>query len=94
MNTGLSLQTSQKFLIQKMLQKTLKICVIMPAFFDPGNGGENMRFVQKISAQKNLEKSTGFLSIFDVVNCNNEGKPVKPQLSKNHEKLVLSSHFF
>ena len=36
----LTLQTSQNFLIQKMLQKVLKICVIMPAFFDPGNGGK------------------------------------------------------
>jgi len=36
----LALQTSQNFLIQKMLQKPLKIFVIMPAFFDPGNGGK------------------------------------------------------
>jgi len=35
-----TLQTSQNFLIQKILQKTLKICVIMPAFFDPENGGK------------------------------------------------------
>jgi len=35
-----ALQTSQNFLIQKMLQKTLKICVIMPAFFEDGNGGK------------------------------------------------------
>jgi len=53
-----------------------------------------MRFVQKISAQKNLEKSAGFLSIFDEVNCNNECKPVKPQLSKIMRKIVLSSRFF
>jgi len=39
-NSQVTLQTSQNFLIQKMLQKTLKICVIKPAFFDPGNGGE------------------------------------------------------
>jgi len=36
----ITLQTSQNFLIQKMLQKTLKICVIMPVFFDPENGGK------------------------------------------------------
>jgi len=35
-----TLQTSQNFLILKMLQKSLKICVIMPAFFDPRNGGK------------------------------------------------------
>ena len=54
-----------------------------------------MRFVQKISTQKNLEKMTGFLSIFfDVVNCNNECKPVKPQLSKNHEKTCAFLKIF
>jgi len=35
-----TLQTPQNFLIQKMLQKALKICVIIPAFFDPENGGK------------------------------------------------------
>jgi len=36
----LTLQTSQNFLLQKMLQKTLKICVIMPAFFELRNEGK------------------------------------------------------
>jgi len=40
-STGfLTLRTSRNFLLQKMLQKILKICVIMPAFFDPKNGGK------------------------------------------------------
>jgi len=37
---GHTLQTSQSFLLQKMPQKTLKICVIMPAFFEPRNDGK------------------------------------------------------
>jgi len=53
-----------------------------------------MRFVRKISVQKNLEKSTGFLAFFDVVNCNNECKPVKPQLTKNHEKTCAFLKIF
>ena len=55
---------------------------------------KNMRFVRKISVQKNLEKSTGFLAFFDVVNCNNECKPVKPQLTKNHEKTCAFLKIF
>ena len=55
---------------------------------------KNMRFVQKISAQKNLEKSTVSLAFFDVVNCNNECKPVKPELSKNHEKTCAFLKIF
>ena len=35
-----TLQTSQNFLLQKMLQKTLKICVIMPAFLSPEMKGK------------------------------------------------------
>jgi len=77
-----------------MLQKTLKICVIMPAFFDPGNGGKIMRFVQKFSAQKILRKAQVSLAFFDVVNCNNECKPVKPQLSKNLEKTCAFLKIF
>jgi len=45
-----------------------------------------MRFVQKISARKILRKAQVSLAFLDVVNYNNECKPVKPQLSKNHEK--------
>jgi len=45
-----------------------------------------MRFVQKISAQKILRKAHVSLAFLDVVNCNNECKPLKPQLLKNHEK--------
>ena len=52
-----------------------------------------MRFVKRFSAQKNLEKSTGFLSIFDVVNCNNECEPVKPlsyiTIKKSSENLCF-----
>jgi len=35
--TPLALETSQNFLLQKIHQK---ICVIMPAFFEPGNEGK------------------------------------------------------
>jgi len=58
------LHGSQNFLLQKMLQKTLKICVIMPAFFEPRNEGKTSDLFKKKLTQKNLEKSTGFLSIF------------------------------
>ena len=33
----ISLQTSQNFCIQKMFQKILRICPILPPFFDPKN---------------------------------------------------------
>ena len=51
-----SLQTSQNFLIQKMLQKTLKICTIMPAFFNPGNGGKIWDLFKKFQLKKSWEK--------------------------------------
>jgi len=53
-----------------------------------------MRFVQKISAQKILRKAQVSFAFFDVVNCNNECKPVKPQLSKNHEKMCAFLKIF
>ena len=56
----LALQTSQNFLIQKMLQKTLKICVIMPAFFDPGNGGKNYEICSKNFSSKNSSEKHRF----------------------------------
>ena len=51
-----SLQASQKFLNQKMLQKTLKICVILPAFFDPRNGGKH-EICLKDFRSKNVEET-------------------------------------
>jgi len=69
-----------------MLQKTLKICVIISAFFDPGNGGKIWDLFKKFQLKKILRKAQVSLAFLDVVNCNNECKPVKPQLSKNHEK--------
>jgi len=46
-----------------------------------------MRFFQKeFQPKKILRKAQVSLAFFDVVNCNNECKPVKSQLSKNHEK--------
>ena len=82
----IALQTSQNFLIQKMLQKTLKICVTMPTFFDRGNGGKIWDLFKNFQLKKILRKVQVSLAFFDVVNCNNECKPVKPQLSQNHEK--------
>jgi len=45
-----------------------------------------MTFVQKFQLKKILRKPQVSLAFFDGVNCNNECKPVKPQLSKNHEE--------
>jgi len=56
---------------------------------------KNLRFVQKVfSAQKILRKAQISPAFFDVVNCNNECKPVKPQLSKNHEKTCAFLNIF
>jgi len=41
---------------------------------------------KKFQLKKILRKAQVSLAFFDVVNCNNECKPVKPQLSKSHEK--------
>ena len=61
-----TLQTSQSFLLQKMLQKILRMSHYV-SIFCAQKSRENMRFVQNFSNPKNLEKSTGFLSIFLMV---------------------------
>jgi len=67
----------------------------MLAFFDPGNGAKIWDLFKKNRLKKILRKAQVSLAFFDVVNCNNECKPVKPQLSKNHEKkIVLYLRFF
>jgi len=53
-----------------------------------------MRFVQKISTQKILRKAQVSSAFFDVVDYNNECKPVKPQLSKNHEQTCAFLKIF
>ena len=90
----MSLQTSQNFLLQKMLQKTSKICVIMSAFFEPWNEGKIWDLFKNFQLKKILRNAQVSLAFFDVVNCNNECKPVKPQLSKNHEKTCTFLKIF
>jgi len=77
-----------------MLQKPLKVCVIMPAFFDAGNGGKIWDLFKKFQLKKILRKAQVSLAFFDVVNCNNECKPVKPQLWKNNEKTCALLKIF
>jgi len=78
-----TLQTSQNFLIQKMLQKTLKIC---QHFLILEMEEKYEICLKNFSSKKILKKAQVSLAFFDVVNCNNECKPVKPEPSKNHEK--------
>ena len=54
---AMQLQASQKFLIQKMLQKTLKLFVILPASLDLRNGGK-YEICFKIFSSKIMDKNT------------------------------------
>jgi len=90
----LTLQTSQSFLLQKMLQKILRICLIISAFFEPRNQGKIWDLFKNFQIQKILIKAQVSLAFFDGVNCNNEYKPVQPQLSKNDEKTCAFVKIF
>ena len=82
------------FCFRKCSKKTLKICVVMSEFFEPRNEGKIWDLFKKFQFKKISRKAQVSLAFFDVVNCNNECKPVKPQLSKNHEKTCTFLKIF
>ena len=63
--TVATLQTSQNFLIQKMFQKNLRICPILPPFFDPKNWMKIWNLFKISQVKKILRKAQVFSWFFD-----------------------------
>ena len=91
--TNTSLQTFQNFLIQKMLQKTLKICVIIPAFFDPEMEEKYEICSKNFSSKKSWEKHK-FSHDFLIVEVLQAYSVAIHHIKKMLRKLVLSLRFF
>ena len=87
-----------KFSDSENALKTLKICVIIPVFFDPENGGKICDLFKNFQLKKILRKAQVSLAFFDVINCNNECEPVKPLsyiiIKKNHRKTCAFLEIF
>jgi len=66
----------------------------MSAFFEPRNQGKILDLFKIFQIQKILRKAQASLAFFDGVNCNNEYKPVQPQLSKNDENICAFVKIF